>query len=238
MKRLFVLCAALLFCFFAAGTSSAFAQTEPSGNPDTNVEEPSSENKTEDENAADDRDAQNAGSAQSTQTEEDSADIQSDVVYKMNQPGDQFIILKLNVDIPYVPFGKLLVGGSGTLGYQRFIVSGLTLGGDVSFGYSQTLGKNVFYFVPILFRAGWQFSAGKFEFPLSIGIGGAFENYLNRGYFGLALHPDAAAFFRYDSSWSFGLHAGLYILPQWYKNTAYNRTGIIQDIGLTVRYHF
>ena len=156
----------------------------------------------------------------------------------MNQPGDQFIILKLNVDIPYVPFGKLLVGGSGTLGYQRFIVSGLTLGGDVSFGYSQTLGKNVFYFVPILFRAGWQFSAGKFEFPLSIGIGGAFENYLNSSYFGLALHPDAAAFFRYDSSWSFGLHAGLYILPQWYKNAQQNRTGIIQDIGLTVRYHF
>ena len=163
---------------------------------------------------------------------------QSDVVYKMNQPGDQFIILKLNVDIPYVPFGKLLVGGSGTLGYQRFIVSGLTLGGDVSFGYSQTLGKNVFYFVPVLFRAGWQFSAGKFEFPLSIGIGGAFENYLDRSYFGLALHPDAAAFFRYDRSWSFGLHAGLYILPQWYKNTQQNRTGIIQDIGLTVRYHF
>ena len=192
MKRLFVLCAALLFCFFAAGTSSAFAQTEPSGSPDANAEDPSSENK----------------------TEEDSADIQSDVVYKMNQPGDQFIILKLNVDIPYVPFGKLLVGGSGTLGYQRFIVSGLTLGGDVSFGYSQTLGKNVFYFVPVLFRAGWQFSAGKFEFPLSIGIGGAFENYLDRSYFGLALHPDAAAFFRYDSSWSCGLHAGLYILPQ------------------------
>ena len=141
MKRLFVLCAALLFCFFAAGTSSAFAQTEPSGNPDTNVEESSSENKTEDENAADDRDAQNAGSAQSTQTEEDSADIQSDVVYKMNQPGDQFIILKLNVDIPYVPFGKLLVGGSGTLGYQRFIVSGLTLGGDVSFGCSVQAGS-------------------------------------------------------------------------------------------------
>ena len=66
MKRLFVLCAALLFCFFAAGTSSAFAQTEPSGSPDANAEEPSSENK----------------------TEEDSADIQSDVVYKINQPGD------------------------------------------------------------------------------------------------------------------------------------------------------
>lgn len=174
--------------------------------------------------------------SENTNAEEDN--IQSDVVYKTNQVGDQYMILKLSVDIPYRPFKKLIVGGSGTLGYQRFVFKDLTLGGDVSFGYSQTVGKNVFYFVPILFRAGWQFSAGKFEFPLSLGIGGAFENYLDRTYFGLAVHPNAAAFFRYNSSWSFGAHTGLYILPQWYKNPKYNYTGIIHDIGLTVRYHF
>ena len=91
--------------------------------------------------------------SENTNTEADN--IQSDVVYKTNQAGDQYMILKLSVDVPYRPFKKLIVGGSGTLGYQRFIVKGLTLGGDVSFAYSQTIGKNVFYFVPILFRVGW-----------------------------------------------------------------------------------
>ncbi|MGI5172953.1 hypothetical protein H0R92_05045 [Treponema sp. OMZ 840] len=163
---------------------------------------------------------------------------QSDTVYKTNQAGDQFIILKLNLGIPYRPFKNLKLGGSGTLGYQRFITDGLILGGDISFAYSQTVGKNVFYFVPILFRAGWQFSTAKFEIPLSLGIGGAFENYMDRSYFGFALHPNAAFFFRYNRSWSFGAHTGLYILPQWYKNPKYNYTGIIHDMGLTVRYHF
>lgn len=178
------------------------------------------------------------GEADSENTDTEESTIQSDVVYKTNQAGDQYMILKLNVDIPYRPFKKLIVGGSGTLGYQRFVFKGLTLGGDVSFAYSQTIGKNVFYFVPILFRAGWQFSAGKFEFPLSLGIGGAFENYLDRTYFGLAVHPNAAVFFRYNNAWSFGAHTGLYVLPQWYKNPKHNYTGLIHDIGLSVRYHF
>ena len=164
-------------------------------------------------------------------------DEQKNIVYKANQSGDQYIILKLNVDIPYRPFKQLLVGGSGTIGYHRFVTENLTLGGGLSFGYSKTIGSNVFYFVPILFRAGWQFTAGKFEIPLSLGIGGSFENYIDRTYFGFTLHPDVAVFFRYNTSWSFGLHPGVFILPQWYKNTEHNYTGIIQDIGLTVRYH-
>ena len=203
-------------------TDEAVSENSDTTDADGFVSAPGSENREAD--------------SENTNTEADN--IQSDVVYKTNQAGDQYMILKLSVDVPYRPFKKLIVGGSGTLGYQRFIVKGLTLGGDVSFAYSQTIGKNVFYFVPILFRAGWQFSAGKFEFPLSLGIGGAFENYLDRTYFGLAVHPNAAVFFRYNNAWSFGAHTGLYILPQWYKNPKHNYTGLIHDIGLSVRYHF
>ena len=202
-------------------TDEAVSENSDTTDADGFVSAPGSENREAD--------------SENTSTEADN--IQSDVVYKTNQAGDQYMILKLSVDVPYRPFKKLIVGGSGTLGYQRFIVKGLTLGGDVSFAYSQTIGKNVFYFVPILFRAGWQFTAGKFEIPLSLGIGGSFENYIDRTYFGFTLHPDVAVFFRYNTSWSFGLHTGVFILPQWYKNTEHNYTGIIQDIGLTVRYH-
>ena len=45
-------------------------------------------------------------------------------VYKMNQKGDQFIKIGLMVDIPLRPATKQLkVGGSGTLGYMRFLNS-------------------------------------------------------------------------------------------------------------------
>lgn len=164
--------------------------------------------------------------------------IADTMVYKTNQAGDQYIVLKLNLDIPYRPLKKLKLGGAGSLGYQRFLTDSLNVGGDISFAYSKTIGNNVFYFVPFIARIGWQFTAGKFEFPLSFGIGGALQNYIDRTYFGLVIRPEFATYYRYNADWSFGLHTGLYIMPQWYKNKAYNYTGIIHDIGLTVRYHF
>ncbi len=172
--------------------------------------------------------------AQETQEEANEAPV----VYEMNQSGDQFIALKLNLDIPYKPFGNLKTGGSGSLGYHRFITNDITLGGNVSFAYNQTLGSNVFYFVPIMFTTTYQFEIGSWEIPISLEVGGAFENYLDRMYFGLAIRPEIAGYYRFNTDWSFGMHTGLYILPQWYENSEYNYTGIIHDIGLSVRYHF
>ena len=45
-------------------------------------------------------------------------------------------------------------------------------------------------------------------------------------------------YYRTSTEWSFGFLAGLYILPQWYKDKEYNYTGFITDISLGVRLHF
>ncbi len=160
------------------------------------------------------------------------------VVYEMNQKGDQFIALKLNLNIPYKPFEKLKVGGSGSLGYHHFIANDFTIGGNISFAYNQTLGSNVFYFVPFMVTATYQFEIGSWEIPVSFEVGGAIQNYINRTYFGLAIRPEIAGYYRFNQDWSFGLHTGVFVLPQWYSDPQYNYTGIIHDIGLSVRYHF
>lgn len=165
-------------------------------------------------------------------------DSSEDIVYKMNEVGDQYMALKLNVIIPYRPFGNLKIGGSGSIGYERFITDGFTLGGDVSFAYMQTIGDNVFYIVPFMVMAGYQFSLGRFEIPISIGIGGTLQNYIDRTYFGLTIRPALAAYYRFTPDWSFGIHTNLYVLPQWYKNTDFNYVGLIHEIGLAARYHF
>lgn len=176
--------------------------------------------------------------AQDTPEPEIETDAGEDIVYKMNQKGDQYIAIKLNLDIPYRPFENLKLGGAGSLGYHHFLTNSLTIGGDVSFSYATTIGDNVFYFIPIMFSVGYQFTAGKFEIPLSLGIGGAFENYIDRFYFGLVIRPEIAAYYRLNPDWSFGIHTGLYILPQWYSDEKYNYVGIIQDVGISARYHF
>jgi hypothetical protein len=160
-------------------------------------------------------------------------------VYKINQIGDQFIHLGINVNIPIQPdTDQLKVGGSGSLGYQRFVLNNLCVGGNVAFSYDKTIGSNVFYYVPVMGNVTYQFTRGKLEFPISLNIGGAFENYSDRFYFGLVVKPEIGAYWRYSADWSFGLHSGVYILPQWYEDTSDNYTGIITDIGVSVRYHF
>lgn len=158
-------------------------------------------------------------------------------IYKMNQKGDQFIKIGLMVDIPLRPTTtQLKVGGSGTLGYMRFLNSNLAVGGDASFAYMTTIGKNVFTCIPLMAKVMYQFTVGKFEIPLTLGIGGAFQNYLGDTYFGLIIKPEAGAFFRYSPNWSFGANVGWNLMPQWTKDSSY--FGVIMDAGISARYHF
>lgn len=162
---------------------------------------------------------------------------QNEIVYTANQKGDSLININLMVNLPIAP-KKLNVGGSGQLGYSYFLTDAFNIGGSIAFGFSITEGSNMFLFVPILFRATYQFQVKKFEFPLSLNIGGCFENYLERTYFGLDIKPEVGAYFRYSPEWSFGIFSGLHVLPQWYKESKYDYVGLICDIGASVRYHF
>lgn len=178
--------------------------------------------------------AQEQDDAPPVQPEEEQA-----VSYKMNQKGDQFIKIGLMANIPFSPkIPQLNVGGSGTLGYMRFLNGNIAVGGDATFAYMTTIGDNILTYIPLMAKVMYQFSVHKFEFPVSLGIGGAFQNYSADTYFGLAIKPEAGVFYRHSPGWSFGLGAGLYILPQWCKDSSKNRTGIIMDIALTARYHF
>lgn len=158
-------------------------------------------------------------------------------IYKMNQKGDQFIKIGLMVDIPLHPATQQLkVGGSGTLGYMRFLNSNFAIGGDASFAYMTTLGKNIFTCIPLMIKAMYQFTFHKFEFPITVGIGGAFENYLDDSYFGLIIKPEFGFFYRHSPDWSFGANIGWNMMPQWTKDSSY--FGVIMDAGITARYHF
>lgn len=158
-------------------------------------------------------------------------------IYKMNQKGDQFIKIGLMVNIPLnPPTTQLKVGGSGTLGYMRFLNSSFAVGGDASFAYMTTIGENVFTCIPLMAKVMYQFTAHKFEFPITLGIGGAFQHYIGESYFGLIIKPELGAFFRYSPDWSFGINVGWSLMPQWTKDSSY--FGVIMDAGITARYHF
>ena len=233
MKRLSIL---MLLLLISLGIG--FAQEAEAAIPDT-------ENSAISQEDSSDRPPPEATEEQPEQETEENESILSDdlyledeqFVYKMNQKGDQFIKIGLMVDIPLHPATRQLkVGGSGTLGYMRFLNSNFALGGDASFAYMTTLGKNIFTCIPLMVKAMYQFTFHKFEFPITLGIGGAFENYLGDSYFGLIIKPELGAFYRHSPDWSFGANIGWNMMPQWTKDSSY--FGVIMDIGVTARYHF
>lgn len=164
-------------------------------------------------------------------------ELDSDYVFRASQAGDQYAKMNLSLNIPNKP-SQLKIGGAGTLGYHYFITDSINIGGDIGFNYLTTVGENVFYFIPFFFKLGYQFNSGKIEIPVYIGVGGAAQNYIDKSYFGFAVKPEIGMYYRTSTEWSFGFLAGLYILPQWYKDKEYNYTGFITDISLGVRLHF
>lgn len=220
MKRLSILLFLVLL-----GTGMCFAQEAEAAIPDTeNSTIPEEEITVPEDSYPEDSDG-------------DSYIEDEEFIYKMNQKGDQFIKIGLMVDIPLHPATRQLkVGGSGTLGYMRFLNSNFALGGDASFAYMTTLGKNIFTCIPLMVKAMYQFSFHKFEFPITLGIGGAFENYIDETYFGLIIKPEVGTFYRHSPDWSFGVNVSWNLMPQWTKESSY--FGVIMDAGITARYHF
>lgn len=233
MKKIITVFCILLLTggFFFAQTTDEPATTDESVtvSPETETETAPAENTPKQEVVPEDN--------TDTEASQEPSDFQEDFVYKMNQKGDQFINISLRLNVPLKPAPtQLYVGGAGTIGYTRFINSVFALGGDISFAYSTTVGKNVFTYVPILFKVMYQPTVHQFEFPLTLGLGFAFENYNTDTYFGFVAKPEVGAFYRFSPSWSFGLSTGITLMPQVAKQDFY--MGVIFDTALTVRYHF
>jgi hypothetical protein len=160
--------------------------------------------------------------------------------------GDKTFNINLGVLLPLFftsASGKSLdnninLGGTGSLGYNYFLNSHVFVGGILQGSFSQTVGKNFLYLIPIGFTAGYQFILSRFEFPLSVTVGGMTEQYLTFNGYWLFLKPQASGFFRFNSDWSFGLNVAWWIVPQWTNTPEKDATGNFLEITLAARYHF
>lgn len=164
-----------------------------------------------------------------------------DFSYSINGKGDQYIKIAIMPNFPLNFDDKLYVGGAAELGYYHFMNSWLAIGGELMVGYNPTLGSNSLTFVPITFGVSFQPSVWKFEFPITLSTGFAFETCQNKKYFpGFVAKGEAAAFFRFNEGWSFGLGTDFLYLPQWYTTTekASSDYGLFMTAFISARYHF
>lgn len=168
----------------------------------------------------------------------------TEFIYDMNGPGDQYIKLALMAFFPLNFSDQMYVGGAIQIGYHRFLTKWFAIGGDFMACYNATRGKNIFYALPLTVGMTFVPTIGKFEIPLSLNVGMAFESSQNNKYFpGLVLSADAGVFYRAMENWSFGIGTTFMYLPQWYSGNDVARYGNY-DFGLFItaaamaRYHF
>jgi hypothetical protein len=133
---------------------------------------------------------------------------------------------------------NILVGGTGSIGYNYFLGPQVFVGGEVQGMFAKTLSEHMFYMVPITARVGYQFVINRFEFPLTLGLGIAPTRYQEDAYVGFFLKPTGSVFFRFNPDWSFGLNAAWWWSPQWTDKSSTDVYGNFMEITLSARYHF
>lgn len=167
--------------------------------------------------------------------------VRNNQSYSINGRGDQFLKIGIMGNFPLNFGDSLYVGGAAQLGYYRFLNSWLGLGGELMAGYNPTVGSNVLAFVPVTFGVLLQPSFKRFEFPVTLSVGFAFETCANKKYFpGFSAKAETGAFFRITEGWSVGLTGQFLYLPEWYTTTdnADSDFGCFMQAGVSARYHF
>ncbi len=173
-------------------------------------------------------------------------------LYTENRKGDQYLrvglgpMLPLNFGNPFSSDGKLKLGGMGALGYHYFIAKDLAVGIDVGFGFNATIGSNVLNYVPVIGSITYQpvltTKLGIFEFPITVGVGFAWETYAGYTYWpALVVKPQLGAHYRINASWSVGVDVNYMFMPQFTKFWGTGtRNYFSNEIGidLVARYYF
>jgi hypothetical protein len=139
------------------------------------------------------------------------------------------------------------VGGTGMLSGSYFLNSHVFAGFGVQGMFTPTIGENMLYIVPMGPHIGYEWVAGRFEFPLSLMAGWAWEMYLDHLYFGFFAKPQISALFRAFNDWSFGLTAAWWFVPQWGAKVTDDTGAVVKggdavgnffELTLMAQYHF
>ncbi|MBQ7611905.1 MAG: hypothetical protein IJU92_02405 [Spirochaetaceae bacterium] len=166
--------------------------------------------------------------------------------YKPIRAGDKYVKLGIGLGIPlfntsgtqFAIKPNMYPGPRIFVGMHFYVTDGLSLGGDLSFEFYTTLGKNLYFAVPFSFAIAYTFTHERWRFPLGINIGGIFMSYLGSRTCGLYLNPFFSFYYQYSPEWSFGSELNWTITTEFRMNKKYIRANNNLGVLFSVRYHF
>ena len=66
---------------------------------------------------------------------------------------------------------KLYPGGNFSLSFEGFTTPSISLGGELGYNFNYTIGETLFSIVPLYFKISYYPVQGKFDMPVSLGLG-------------------------------------------------------------------
>lgn len=255
MKRLFlcVMCLSLFAVFYANAQEDYYSDdSEYTDEYSDESEDYDDTDESDDDYYADDSYDDEDESSDDDYYDEDQKkhedNSQVSYIYNTTRAGDQMLKIGLGLTIPMnfgnpmpMKSGKMKLGGLGSIGYHVFLKDWLSVGADLGFGFNSTIASNLFNYVPLIATATFQPSFRNFEFPISVGVGFAWETYNTKSYWpGLVFRAEAGVRYKITQNWGVGGNVSYILMPQFGElwNTGKNEVGKFTMISAVANYYF
>ena len=116
----------------------------------------------------------------------------------------------------------LSVGGIGSIDYQVFFNPYLAVGGELGYQFNFALDGNLFTSVPIHLKLTYVPLQGRFEIPISLGLGANYISYDSMSKICLSASFDVGFRYFFSDEWGLGLKTGISIIPELYTDSSKN----------------
>lgn len=165
------------------------------------------------------------------------------------QMGDQMFTFRAGPVVPlffYFPFDQdgfvadthLKTGGYGAIRYQGFLSNTLALGGEIGYYFAYPRSRDLYTTVPMQVLLSYLPVQGRFELPISLGVGFTYNSFAQSSYFGFFASLEVGFSWYFGEHWGLTVSAGYYLIPELYGKARQAETALanVMPIILSVNY--
>lgn len=168
------------------------------------------------------------------------------------ETGSQIFMISAGLDLPFtntykdtatgefktlVGFGEsgthINIGGFGSIDYEVFTNSKIAIGGEIGYQFNYCTDEVLFTQVPMCFKVSYVPVQGKFEIPISLGVGLSYMSYNEKSIMSPMTMATIGFRFFPTENWGFGLKSGIKATFELYAGNS-DRIGI----GTFIPVHF
>ena len=160
------------------------------------------------------------------------------------ETGSQIFMISAGLDLPFtntykdtatgefktlVGFGEsgthINIGGFGSIDYEVFTNSKIAIGGEIGYQFNYCTDEVLFTQVPMCFKVSYVPVQGKFEIPISLGVGLSYMSYNEKSIMSPMTMATIGFRFFPTENWGFGLKSGIKATFELYAGNS-DRIGI------------